>query len=97
MQFSKSVSEQNTFSKPTTTCHRIDKADKTHAPIKHHPSSCTKQILAFTFLSVGLQMLLLQGQGYGEDVESVENLIRRHEEMEREVRVIQDRSTVSIP
>lgn len=49
------------------------------------------------FLSVGLQMLLLQGQGYGEDVESVENLIRRHEEMEREVRVIQDRSTVSIP
>lgn len=44
-----------------------------------------------------LQTLLLQGQGYGEDVESVENLIRRHEEMEREVRVIQERSTVSIP
>lgn len=42
-------------------------------------------------------MLLLQGHGYGEDVESVENLIRRHEEMEREVRVIQERSTVSSP
>ncbi|KAI5616449.1 spectrin beta chain, non-erythrocytic 5 isoform X2 [Silurus asotus] len=40
------------------------------------------------------KMLLLQGHGYGEDVESVENLIRRHEEMEREVRVIQERSTV---
>ncbi|XP_053365454.1 spectrin beta chain, non-erythrocytic 5 isoform X1 [Clarias gariepinus] len=40
------------------------------------------------------KILLLQGQGYGEDVESVENLIRRHEEMEREVRVIQERSTV---
>ncbi|KAK3538029.1 hypothetical protein QTP70_027382 [Hemibagrus guttatus] len=40
------------------------------------------------------KMLLLQGQGYGEDVESVENLIRRHEEMEREVRVIHERSTV---
>lgn len=45
---------------------------------------------------LGLQMLLLQGQGYGEDVESVENLIRRHEEIEREVRVIHERSTVSI-
>ncbi|KAF7704200.1 hypothetical protein HF521_021272 [Silurus meridionalis] len=40
------------------------------------------------------KMLLLQGHCYGEDVESVENLIRRHEEMEREVRVIQERSTV---
>ncbi|KAG7328102.1 hypothetical protein KOW79_008046 [Hemibagrus wyckioides] len=40
------------------------------------------------------KMLLLQGQGYGEDVESVENLIRRHEEMEREVRVIHERCTV---
>lgn len=48
------------------------------------------------FLSVELQILLLQGQGYGEDVESVENLIRRHEEMEREVQVIKERSTVSI-
>ncbi|KAK1793411.1 hypothetical protein P4O66_011796, partial [Electrophorus voltai] len=40
------------------------------------------------------KMLLLQGQGYGEDVEGVENLIRRHEETEREVRVIQERGTV---
>lgn len=40
-------------------------------------------------------MLLLQGQGCGVDVESVENLIRRHEEMEREARVIQERGTVS--
>ncbi|XP_066510159.1 spectrin beta chain, non-erythrocytic 5 [Hoplias malabaricus] len=40
------------------------------------------------------KMLLLQGQGYGEDVESVENLIRRHEETEREVRVIQERGNV---
>ncbi|TSO67499.1 Spectrin beta chain, non-erythrocytic 5 [Bagarius yarrelli] len=40
------------------------------------------------------KMLLLQGQGYGEDVESVENLIRRHEEMEREVRVIHERRAV---
>lgn len=39
-------------------------------------------------------MLLLQGQDCGCDVESVENLIRRHEEMEREARVIQDRSQV---
>lgn len=49
------------------------------------------------YISVGLQMLLLQGHGYGEDVESVENLIRRHEEMEREVRIIQEKNTVSIP
>ncbi|XP_068070705.2 spectrin beta chain, non-erythrocytic 5 isoform X1 [Danio rerio] len=39
----------------------------------------------------GEKMLLLQGQGCGVDVESVENLIRRHEEMEREARVIQER------
>ncbi|XP_052001180.1 spectrin beta chain, non-erythrocytic 5 [Xyrauchen texanus] len=41
----------------------------------------------------GEKMLLLQGQGCGVDVESVENLIRRHEEMEREARVIQERGT----
>ncbi|XP_017558803.1 spectrin beta chain, non-erythrocytic 5 isoform X2 [Pygocentrus nattereri] len=40
------------------------------------------------------KMLLLQGQGCGEDVESVENLMRRHEEMEREARVIQERGDV---
>ncbi|XP_049319614.1 spectrin beta chain, non-erythrocytic 5 isoform X1 [Astyanax mexicanus] len=40
------------------------------------------------------KMLLLQGQSCGEDVESVENLIRRHEEMEREVQVIQERGAV---
>ncbi|XP_026156546.1 spectrin beta chain, non-erythrocytic 5 isoform X2 [Mastacembelus armatus] len=38
------------------------------------------------------KMLLLQGQDYGCDVESVENLIRRHEETEREAGVIQERS-----
>ncbi|XP_029350237.1 spectrin beta chain, non-erythrocytic 5 [Echeneis naucrates] len=38
------------------------------------------------------KMLLLQGQDCGFDVESVENLIRRHEEMEREAGVIQERS-----
>lgn len=43
-----------------------------------------------------LQMMLLQGQGCGEDVESVENLIRRLEETEREVRVIQERGEVSV-
>ncbi|KAK1893841.1 Spectrin beta chain non-erythrocytic 5 [Dissostichus eleginoides] len=37
-------------------------------------------------------MLLLQGQDCGFDVDSVENLIRRHEETEREVGVIQERS-----
>ncbi|XP_077095863.1 spectrin beta chain, non-erythrocytic 5 isoform X1 [Siphateles boraxobius] len=41
----------------------------------------------------GEKMLLLQGQGCGVDVESVENLIRRHEEMEREARVIQERGS----
>lgn len=45
--------------------------------------------------SLGLQMLLLQGKDCGVDVESVENLIRRHEEMEREARVIQERGAVS--
>ncbi|XP_029982912.1 spectrin beta chain, non-erythrocytic 5 [Sphaeramia orbicularis] len=40
------------------------------------------------------KMLLLQGQDYGFDVESVENLIRRHEETEREAGVIQERSQV---
>ncbi|XP_078145742.1 spectrin beta chain, non-erythrocytic 5 [Centroberyx gerrardi] len=38
------------------------------------------------------KMLLLQGQDCGFDVESVENLIRRHEETEREAGVIQERS-----
>ncbi|KAM7376448.1 hypothetical protein PAMP_006181 [Pampus punctatissimus] len=38
------------------------------------------------------KMLLLQGQDCGFDVDSVENLIRRHEEMEREAGVIQERS-----
>ncbi|KAK2826814.1 hypothetical protein Q5P01_021028 [Channa striata] len=38
------------------------------------------------------KMLLLQGQDFGCDVESVENLIRRHEETEREARLIQERS-----
>ncbi|NXN96468.1 SPTN5 protein, partial [Rhinopomastus cyanomelas] len=32
--------------------------------------------------------VLIQALGYGKDVESVENLIRRHEEMEREISVI---------
>ncbi|XP_028993920.1 spectrin beta chain, non-erythrocytic 1 isoform X2 [Betta splendens] len=40
------------------------------------------------------KMLLLQGHDCGHDVESVENLIRRHEETEREARVIQERSKV---
>ncbi|XP_029317025.1 LOW QUALITY PROTEIN: spectrin beta chain, non-erythrocytic 5 [Cottoperca gobio] len=38
------------------------------------------------------KMLLLQGQDCGFDVDSVENLIRRHEETEREAGVIQERS-----
>ncbi|XP_069573815.1 spectrin beta chain, non-erythrocytic 5 [Brachyistius frenatus] len=38
------------------------------------------------------KMLQLQDQDCGSDVESVENLIRRHEETEREVGVIQERS-----
>ncbi|KAM9354795.1 spectrin beta chain, non-erythrocytic 5 [Pholidichthys leucotaenia] len=36
--------------------------------------------------------LLLQDQDYGSDVDSVENLIRRHEELEREAGVIQERT-----
>ncbi|KAM6918067.1 spectrin beta chain, non-erythrocytic 5 [Lycodopsis pacificus] len=40
------------------------------------------------------KMLLLQGQDCGFDVDSVENLIRRHEETEREAGVIQERSKV---
>lgn len=39
--------------------------------------------------------MLLQGQDCGFDVDSVENLIRRHEETEREAGVIQERSEVS--
>lgn len=42
-------------------------------------------------------MLLLQADDCGSDVESVENLMRRHEEMEREAGVIQERSKVSQP
>ncbi|XP_040917192.1 spectrin beta chain, non-erythrocytic 2 [Toxotes jaculatrix] len=38
------------------------------------------------------EKMLLQGQDCGFDVESVENLIRRHEETEREAGVIQERS-----
>ncbi|XP_023280049.1 spectrin beta chain, non-erythrocytic 2-like [Seriola lalandi dorsalis] len=38
------------------------------------------------------EKMLLHGQDCGFDVESVENLIRRHEETEREVGVIQERS-----
>lgn len=39
-------------------------------------------------------MMLLQGQDCGFDVDSVENLIRRHEETEREAGVIQERAKV---
>ncbi|XP_056867453.1 spectrin beta chain, non-erythrocytic 5 isoform X2 [Takifugu flavidus] len=38
------------------------------------------------------KMLLIQGQDCGLDLDSVESLIRRHEETEREVIVIQERS-----
>ncbi|XP_030248101.1 spectrin beta chain, non-erythrocytic 5 [Sparus aurata] len=38
------------------------------------------------------KMMLLQGQDCGFDVDSVENLIRRHEETEREAGVIQERA-----
>ncbi|KAJ0009205.1 hypothetical protein NQD34_016620 [Periophthalmus magnuspinnatus] len=38
------------------------------------------------------KMLLVQGQDCGSDVETVENLIRRHEETERETRVITERA-----
>lgn len=41
------------------------------------------------------QMLLIQGQDCGSDLDSVESLIRRHEELEREVGIIQERSKVS--
>ncbi|KAK0154564.1 Spectrin beta chain, non-erythrocytic 5 [Merluccius polli] len=41
------------------------------------------------------KMLPLQTQDYGFDVDSVENLIRRHEETEREASVIWERSKVS--
>ncbi|XP_066550797.1 spectrin beta chain, non-erythrocytic 5 [Amia ocellicauda] len=40
----------------------------------------------------GEKSLLMQGQDCGQDVESVENLIRRHEETEREIRVIQEKA-----
>lgn len=40
-------------------------------------------------------MLLIQGQDCGSDLDSVESLIRRHEELEREVGIIQERSKVS--
>ncbi|KAG5855882.1 hypothetical protein ANANG_G00001630 [Anguilla anguilla] len=40
----------------------------------------------------GEKMLLMRGLDYGQDLEAVENLIRRHEETEREVRVIQERA-----
>uniref|UniRef100_A0A3B4GB01 Spectrin beta chain, non-erythrocytic 5-like n=1 Tax=Pundamilia nyererei TaxID=303518 RepID=A0A3B4GB01_9CICH len=43
------------------------------------------------------KMLLLQDQDCGCDVDSVENLIRRHEEIEREAGVIQDRAKVRHP
>ncbi|OXB72485.1 UNVERIFIED_CONTAM: hypothetical protein H355_002756, partial [Colinus virginianus] len=39
--------------------------------------------------------VLIQALGYGKDVESVENLIRRHEEMEREINVIKSKIEVS--
>lgn len=40
-------------------------------------------------------MLLIQAQDCGSDLDSVESLIRRHEETEREVGIIQERSEVS--
>lgn len=36
----------------------------------------------------------MQALDYGKDVESVENLIRRHEEMEREISVIKSKIEV---
>ncbi|KAJ8377542.1 hypothetical protein AAFF_G00256380 [Aldrovandia affinis] len=41
----------------------------------------------------GEKMLLMRGPDCGQDLEAVENLIRRHEEMQREVGVIQERAT----
>lgn len=40
-------------------------------------------------------MLMLQDQDCGSDVDSVENLMRRHEETQREAGIIQERSKVS--
>lgn len=40
------------------------------------------------------QSALIQALGYGKDMESVENLIRRHEEMEREISVIKSKMEV---
>lgn len=45
-------------------------------------------------LPVPLQSVLIQALDYGKDVESVENLIRRHEEMEREINVIKSKIEV---
>lgn len=41
-------------------------------------------------------MLLLQNPDCGSDVDSVENLIRRHEETEREAGIIRERSKVRV-
>lgn len=41
-----------------------------------------------------LQSVLIQALDYGKDVETVENLIRRHEEMEREISVIKSNMEV---
>lgn len=41
-----------------------------------------------------LQSVLIQALDFGKDVESVENLIRRHEEMEREISVIKSKMEV---
>ncbi|XP_015205968.2 spectrin beta chain, non-erythrocytic 5 isoform X1 [Lepisosteus oculatus] len=40
----------------------------------------------------GEKSLLMQGLDYGQDVPSVENLIRRHEETEREIGIIQEKA-----
>lgn len=40
-------------------------------------------------------MLMLQEQDFGSDVDSVENLMRRHEETQREAGITQERSKVS--
>jgi len=41
-----------------------------------------------------IQSVLIQALDYGKDVESVEKLIRRHEEMEREISVIKSKMEV---
>lgn len=41
-------------------------------------------------------MLMLQDQDCGSDVDSVENLMRRHEETQREAGITQERSKVSL-